>query len=69
MMSKLFVMVGSGPQVLGLPDTNLLDIFSIRCNAMDMPQRCREINAHRVEEKCNTVQILIQLSLITIIGL
>ena len=47
------VVPDNGSASFGLPDNKLLDILSIRCNILNRPQGCREINAQQTEATCN----------------
>ena len=51
---QCFVLSGKGAALLGLPDTQLLDLLSVKCIATDVAQRSKQINPQCTRAECNT---------------
>ena len=64
LICKLFVVPGN---LMGKPNTKMLNMLSISYSTTGTPQRYREINEEQVEQ--NAIQMLFQLILIIILAL
>ena len=48
---KFFIVPGNDTVLLGMSNIEVLNILSVLCNMIDMPQRRREINVQTTGEK------------------